>query len=234
MQLDKLNSSIFYQILGVIFMIFPVVTSAQLFIGGEGIHIQEGAQIHIKDDLILDTDKISGKGEIVLSGDEKQTIHVKRGKTQLARITIKNNKGAEIKGKGHLVVSDEVYIAKGSSFSGKYLGNTLYQDKTINTQIALQSKKEEKQQEVQEEFVPQVLGYGHIINLTEVIRKTQTNTTKGLNNSIVTTVVFNQNDFINLPLINNHYYIKKSSDYNYTQTYQDEDYSNIFTPPKIG
>ncbi len=234
MQLDKLNSNMFHWVLGIVLVLIPAISSAQLYVGGEGIHIEEGTKVHVKSDLILDTDEISGKGEIILSGDKKQIVHVKKETTQLARISIENKEGVEVKGKGRLIVSDEVYIAKGSSFSGKYLGNTLYQDTTVNTQIALESKKEEKQQEVQEKFVPQVLGYGYIINLTEVIKRTQTSSAKGLNSNTVQTLAVYQNDFINLPLINNHYYIKKSSDYHYTQTYQDEDYSNIFTPPKIG
>ncbi|APD05598.1 hypothetical protein UJ101_00045 [Flavobacteriaceae bacterium UJ101] len=220
-------------ILGTIFMLIPVVSQAQLFIG-EGVHIEKGTQIHVKTDVVLDTEEISGEGEIVLSGDKKQNVIVKKAQTQLAKISIKNKKGAEVKGKGRLVVAEEIYIAKGSSFSGKYLGNILSQDKTINTKTALavEDKIHKNNQKVEKEFVPEVLGYGFIVNITEVIKKTTSSSAKGLASTSVNNVVANNNDFINLPLINT-YYTKESSDYYYTQTYKDEDFSKIFIPPKI-
>ena len=235
MKLNHLNNSLLSRTLVLVFILMSSFMGAHLFIG-EGVHISEGTQIHVKDDLVLDTDQVSGKGEIVLSGDEKQVVTVVKSETRLAKISVKNKKGAEVKGKGSLVVTKKVYIAKGSSFSGKYLGDILYQDKTINTKIALASNssdlKEASKEKVEEEFVPQVLGYGFIVNITETIKQSTTSSAKGLTTITLHNVIANKHDFINLPLINN-YYTKESSDFNYTQTYQDEDFSNIFTPPKI-
>ncbi len=216
------------------FVFVPFLSKAQLFIG-EGVHIKGETQLYVEDNLILDANEISGKGEIVLSGKEKQTVIVKKSQTELARISVINKKGAEVKGKGHLKVSKEIYIAKGSTFSGKYLGHKLYQDKTINTKTLLtviDKKVNVDNLEVEEKFIPEVLGYGFIINITEVVRKTTTSSTKGLMATSIHNVVANNDDFINLPLIDI-YYTKKSSDYYYTQTYKDEDFSNIFKPPKI-
>ncbi len=217
------------------FMLIPFLSKAQLFIG-EGVHIEEGTQLYVEDHLILDTDEISGEGEIILSGNQKQAVIVKKSQTKLANISVTNKKGVEVKGKGHLKVSKEIYIAKESTFSGKYLGHTLYQNKTINTKTLLTVTGKEKTNvnnpEVEEKFVPEVLGYGFIINITEVVKKTTTSSTKGLMATSIHNVVANHNDFINLPLIDI-YYTKKSSDYYYTQTYKDEDFSNIFKPPKI-
>lgn len=219
-------------ILMTIFMLLPdsYKSQVQLFVG-DNVHVSEGAQLHVKGDLILNTDKISGGGEIVLSGDKKQTIVVKKSNTQLAKISIKNEKGAEVIGKGQLKTNKKIYLAKGSTFFGKYLGNILSQDKTVNTKIALVTK-DKNGQKIEEEFVPEVLGYGFIINITEVVKKTTSSSTKGLVYASGNSLVAHNHDFINLPLINI-YYTKESSDYYYTQTYEDEDFSKIFTPPKI-
>lgn len=233
MNSNKSNSMILSVVLGIIFMLIPVISQAQLFIG-EGVHIEKGTQLHVADDVILDTDKVSGEGEIVLSGNKKQTVIVKKAETRLAKISIKNSEGAEVKGNGSLIIAQDIYIAKGSTFSGKYLGNILSQDRKINTEtaLAIEDKVKEDNLKIQEEFVPEILGYGFIVNITEVIKKTTSSSSKGLASASINSIVANNNDFINLPLINT-YYTKESSDYYYTQTYKDEDFSRIFIPPKI-
>lgn len=234
MSFSKQNRILFNIIWITIFILTPIFSKAQLFVG-ERIHIEKGVQLYVENDLILDTDEIQGEGEIVLSSDKKQLIIVRKPQIKLANISIKNKKGVEVKGVGYLLAKT-ISIAKESSLSGKYLGHVLYQDKTINTQTALVVTGKEKlntnNDRIEGNFIPEILGYGFIINITEVIRKTTSKSTKGLLTASTYNVVVYNHDFINLPLINT-YYTQKSSDYYYTQTYKDEDFSKIFKPPKI-
>ncbi len=211
-------------------MLIPVLSNAQVFIG-DGVHISKGTKIQVGDDIILNTDKVSGQGEIVLSGDKKQNIFVEKDFSEIAKVIVKNKVGAEVKGKGYLVVKNDVKVVHGSVFSGKYLGDILYKNNKVNTNTAIAIETDTEVNDQEEEFVSEILGYGFVISINQIIRNTTTSTTTEVQTTTSNVIVVNSNDFINLPLINN-YYSNQSSDY-YTLNYEDKDFSKIFVPPKI-
>ncbi len=145
---------------------------------------------------------------------------------------VKNKVGAEVKGKGYLVVKKDVKVVRGSVFSGKYLGDILYNNNKFNTNTAIAIESDTENNDKEEEFVSEILGYGFVISINQIIRNTTTSTSTTESQTTTSNViVVNNNDLINLPLINN-YYSNQSSDY-YILNYEYKDFSKIFVPPKI-
>lgn len=233
--MDKLNRHInlFKAFLLMLFYCISGLINAQLYIG-DGVSIKEGTTVSTKENVVINTDKIDGKGQIVLNGNKRQKVDIKKENTQLAKIVVDNEKGVEVNGYAEALTTENVYIVKGNVIHHNEESNVAIaqkEEKLSSTKIVIEDNPYIPVVYRKDKFVAKVLGYGTIIEVKQNMQNDATSTTQSIDMGGFVAVVLYSDDFIQLPL--NNYYYTKSSNFYYTHTYEEDDYSQIFHPPKI-